>query len=412
LGYRILTIAPTSFFSDYGCHVRILEEAWALEKLGNKVTIFTYHNGNDVPGIDIRRSLDVPWKKGVEVGSSRHKLYFDAMLGYKVLRSMRRIQPDIIHGHIHEGAFIGETAGVLSGVPVVFDFQGSLAAEMVDHNFLNPNGAVYRPVKWLERRINMSAHRIITSSHNAAEMLVREFHVPAGRVRTVPDCVSTDRFHPLRDEGSVARIAGLKNWLKIPAGRKVVVYLGILAKYQGTDILLEAARILLNRGLDVHFLIMGFPGVDRYRKMAADLGLAANVVFPGRIPYVDAPLYLALGNVAVSPKMSTTEASGKISNYMAMEMPVVAFDYEVAREIMGDAGIYAEMGNALSLADCLERALVDEEYAARTSKALRERAERELSWGQAAQQIMEVYAEAIESSKRRFPFLPIPTSLL
>ena len=26
---RILSVAPTSFFNDYGCHVRILEEARA-----------------------------------------------------------------------------------------------------------------------------------------------------------------------------------------------------------------------------------------------------------------------------------------------------------------------------------------------------------------------------------------------
>ena len=32
-------IAPTSFFADYGCHVRILEEARVLRKLGHEITI-------------------------------------------------------------------------------------------------------------------------------------------------------------------------------------------------------------------------------------------------------------------------------------------------------------------------------------------------------------------------------------
>jgi len=39
--FRILKIAPTAFFGDYGCHVRIMEETLALEKLGSKVTICT-----------------------------------------------------------------------------------------------------------------------------------------------------------------------------------------------------------------------------------------------------------------------------------------------------------------------------------------------------------------------------------
>ena len=45
---RVLMIAPTSFFADYGCHVRILEEARALQAAGHAVTIATYHNGGPV----------------------------------------------------------------------------------------------------------------------------------------------------------------------------------------------------------------------------------------------------------------------------------------------------------------------------------------------------------------------------
>src|SRR4051812_16144715 len=74
---RILMIAPTSFFADYGCHVRILEETRILQKLGHQVTIVTYHNGKGVADIDIRRTLPIPWRRHYEVGSSRHKLVFD-----------------------------------------------------------------------------------------------------------------------------------------------------------------------------------------------------------------------------------------------------------------------------------------------------------------------------------------------
>ena len=42
---NVLMVAPTSFFSSYGCHVRIAEEADALRWLGHRVTVVTYHNG-------------------------------------------------------------------------------------------------------------------------------------------------------------------------------------------------------------------------------------------------------------------------------------------------------------------------------------------------------------------------------
>ena len=56
-------IAPTSFFADYGGHIRILEEARALQKLGHRLTITTYHNGDDLPGLDIYRSLLVLFRR-------------------------------------------------------------------------------------------------------------------------------------------------------------------------------------------------------------------------------------------------------------------------------------------------------------------------------------------------------------
>ncbi len=47
------------------------------QKLGHQVTIVTYRNGNDVPGLNIERTLPIPWRSHYEVGSSRHKVVFD-----------------------------------------------------------------------------------------------------------------------------------------------------------------------------------------------------------------------------------------------------------------------------------------------------------------------------------------------
>jgi len=129
-------IAPTSFFADYGCHVRILEEALILQKMGHEITICTYHNGQDVEGLDIERALSIPWRREYEVGSSRHKVAFDLLLFMKSLSVALRKKPDIIHTHLHEGAFIGYPISLLLRIPLIFDFQGSLTSEMIDHHFL------------------------------------------------------------------------------------------------------------------------------------------------------------------------------------------------------------------------------------------------------------------------------------
>ena len=99
---RILSLAPTSFFNDYGCHVRILEEARALKARGHEVTILTYYKGHNVPDVPIIRTMPTPWHRDYEVGSSRHKFAFDVLLSIRLLRVLARNRFDIIHAHLHE----------------------------------------------------------------------------------------------------------------------------------------------------------------------------------------------------------------------------------------------------------------------------------------------------------------------
>ena len=176
-------IAPTSFFSDYGGHIRILEETRALQARGVQVAIVTYYKGNDVPGLDIRRTAPLPWHTDYEVGSSRHKIAFDVYLAMKAAAEARRFRPDVVHGHMHEGALIGGALARAIGVPLVFDFQGSLTAEMVDHHFLNPQGALYPWAYRLETAITRRLpDAILTSTGLAATLLRDEFGVPAARI--------------------------------------------------------------------------------------------------------------------------------------------------------------------------------------------------------------------------------------
>jgi len=396
LRHTILMIAPTSFFADYGCHIRIWQEAKALQTLGHRVVISTYHNGDDMPGFEIRRSWDVPWIKRAMVGSSRHKIYLDAALSYRAFEVGLRIRPTIIHAHLHEGALIGAVLKRIVRAPLVFDFQGSMTSEMIDHHFLSgKDSRLYQPLRHLEYWINKQADALITSSDNAAQMLRREFGFPVDRLYTVVDGINTDRFRPIAQTPEWrAEQQRLRAEMGIPAGRKVVVYLGVLAPYQGINVLMEAAQKIVPAMPNVHFLIMGYPGVDSYGNLAKALGVADHVSLPGRIMYKDTHAYLALGDVAVAPKMSETEGSGKIPQYMAMGLPVVTFDTPVSREYLGDLGIYAQFGSADDLAMKLRLALEQHEWAQRLGRLGREQAVRQLSSDQAGPEIEAIYTAA------------------
>jgi glycosyltransferase involved in cell wall biosynthesis len=144
---------------------------------------------------------------------------------------------------------------------------------------------------------------------------------------------------------------------------------------------------------DIHFLIMGFPAVEHYQEMARQLGLTGHVTFTGKIPYSQARDHLALGDMAVAPKLSASEGSGKILNYMAMGLPTVAFETPVSQEYLGSEGIYARPGDPLSLAQALLRGLSDPANAPGGARrqALRQRALAEYPWERAAETILRAY---------------------
>jgi len=404
---KILMVAPTSFFGDYGCHVRILEETLALQKLGHRVRIVTYPRGRDLPDVDIERTMPIPWRVNYEVGSSRHKLGLDVLLTSRVLRATRRFQPDIIHGHLHEGALMGWLAAKIFRKPLVFDFQGSLTGEMVDHHFLNPRGIFYKPLRALEAWIDRQPSYIFTSAAYQRQLLVDAYGIPPKKILHIPDAVNPDWFRPWSDDER-AEFRAKKFQLKcetlgIPAERPVVVYLGLLAAYQGVGHLLQAAHQLLQRGADAHFVIMGYPGADAYIQRAREMGIAARVAFPGRIPYQDIAQWLAVGDIAVAPKLSQSEGNGKILNYMASGLPIVAFDNPVARDYLGADGVYAPSGDTDALARGIAALLADPVAAKALGKQLRARAIEKFSWDASARKIEAAYDALRDRQKHSAP---------
>ncbi len=392
--YNILMLAPTMFFADYGCHVRILEEAVVLRQLGHHVTILAYPNGRDIWGIDVRRSWGVPFNYRIEVGSSRHKIYLDVLMGIKAIFLALKLKPDIIHGHLHEGGLMGWLLSKLTGAPLIFDFQGSLTSEMLDHSFLTKDSFFFKLIHRLEKKIDRMGDAIFTSSEHGAALLRTEFDIPAGRIHPTPDCVNPDTFSP--DNFSAADIAAFKQKLHLPENKKILVYVGLLTRYQGVDLMLEALQKLSLHRDDFHLLLMGFPAVEHYKQLARSLQVHTRVTFTGKIRYETLAKYLAVGDIALAPKLSNTEGNGKILNYASMALPTVAFKTPVSREYLGHHGIYAPDRSASALAAAIETALdMPAEQRRARGNALRQRIRTRYTWEQVGQQIETVYTAVL-----------------
>jgi glycosyltransferase involved in cell wall biosynthesis len=388
--FNILMIAPTPFFADRGCHKRIYEEARELQRRGNRVVVCTYHIGRDIEGIETERIINIPWYKKLEAGPSWHKFYLDLLLFFKCFGVSLREKPDIFHGHLHEGALIAKVLGWLFRKPMVFDAQGSLTGEMQDHGFLGSKGIRYRFFRWLESLIYRVSDRMIISSNQAYDLLLKNFSINRDKARPIIDGVDIERFKPQHPA------EGLREKWHLPPHKHIVIYIGLLTKYQGAEYLLESLKQLLKLRKDVHFLIIGFP-LQPYKSLAEKEGLQEYMTFVGKIPYDELPKYLSMAEVAISPKISLTEGNGKLYDYMAMGIPSVVFESGVNREILGGLGFYATMSNARAFAERVDRALkLQKEEKEKLKEKLRKRAEQLFSYHMRGKEIVEVYNSLLQ----------------
>ena len=341
---KILMIAPNPFFCDRGFAIRIHDQIEGLSKAGHEVRICAYNTGRDVPGMVIRRIPDLPGYGSEQLGASFSRFYLDAFLFFTSLKEAWTFKPDVVHGHLHEGALMGIVIGKLLGIPVLLDSQGSLTGELKDRGHVT-GGRLLSWIARLEALIDRKAGFIIYSSPVVGKLLVEEFGMPPEKIRLLEDGIDVERFNPSRDTGPVRKRLGL------PEGRTVVVYSGALQEYHGTDCLLNTIRHVVSKTRELHFVIVGYTNLERYRRMAADLGITDCVTFTGRVNFHETPDYLRAADIAVAPKLGGSEANLKLGYYMACGLPVVCFDTEINRKVLGEYAVYVELGNPAALGD-------------------------------------------------------------
>lgn len=382
----VVVVAPTPFFADRGCHVRIYEEVKLLEELGHHPVVCTYHNGRDIAGVATRRIPRIPWYRKLGAGPSYHKPYLDLLLFWTCAKLIREIRPGLIHAHLHEGALIGGILGKLFRIPCIADLQGSLTKELADYDFAGRNRLAYGILGAIEGWINRFPDQIVASSEALRADLVDRFQVPPEQVTVVKDGVGRE-FVDKRNPGS-------REKFRIPEDQQVIVFMGAFSRLQGIEILMEAMPIVLDERSGVSFLVIGFPGEEEYARQMARRGYGDRVVFTGRVNYLDVSQVLAVADLAVSPKISETEGNGKLFNYMACGLPTVVFESPVNREILGDSGIYVQERTPEAFARAILDALAGGAEIRELGERLRARALERSSWKMNREVLEMVYAKA------------------
>lgn len=347
---KILTIAATPFFSDRGCHVRILNGARYLEKFGAEEKICTYFAGDNVDGLDIEKIKKVGWYKRTAPGFSWGKFWLDIKLIFLCRRAIKEFRPDIIHAHMYEGLGVGYVAKRLAmrEVPIVTDVQADLEEEFRNYN--RENYIARHIFVWLSRRLINRCDWLVLSSENVRPHMEKLYR-HKDKITVIRDGIDLDLFRniPRLSKEEQRKIEEIEKWKD---GNKLLVYIGGLSDNKGVGELLENFKELVDKNDDWKLLLGGFGSdEEKYKRFIAENNLGDSVYSVGKVKYFSLPVYLALADAAIDPKNGSTESSGKLVNLMAARLPIICFDNDFNRARLGEKGLYlhafSELGGAL-----------------------------------------------------------------
>lgn len=340
---KILTIAATPYFSDRGCHIRVFLEAKYLQKNGADIFLCTYHLGKNIGDFEIERIGNIPWYKKTSPGFAWGKVWLDLKLLLLCTKEIKRLKPDVIHAHLFEGLAIGYLAKIITwkrNIPILVDLQGELKSEMENYNKRNRLATSF--FVGLSKKLINLADFVVVSSENAYDSYKKIFK-SHGKIKVVKDGVDLDLFKDIKTSGEVwfSEVSSLKKWAEKNESR-VLIYTGGMEDSKGVPRLLDGFIKIKKEGEKRWKLLLFGNGSDRkrYQKMVDDAGLSGEIKFTENTSFFALPTFLKMADVAVDPKRSSTESSGKLMNYMAAKLPVICFDNDFNRNRLGDNGNY------------------------------------------------------------------------
>ena len=162
--------------------------------------------------------------------------------------------------------------------------------------------------------------------------------------------IDTGCYHPV-----ITRNRNIIAGLKIDENKTIIGQVGSLIHRKGIDTLIEASRLLVDRGLEIHIVLVGDgPDAARFTQMVTKLALTDYFTFFGNSDVPDL-FYKHIFDINVLA--SRSEAFGlTIAEGAACGLPCVGADVDGIPEVMRDneTGFLFRTGDPTDLADKLE----------------------------------------------------------
>jgi len=237
----------------------------------------------------------------------------------------------------------------------------------------------------MQLKVAQKFSHIITVSEFTKKDIAKEFSLDENKFRVVHNGINNEFFYPIQNGPRPENSLIVTNSADTPL--------------KGLNFLLEAVAQIRTKQ-PIKLTVIGQPKKDGIiENLVAKLGVSDIVRFTGRIDNEEFADYYAKSTVAVVP--SLYEGFGiPAAEAMACGVPLISTSGGALPEVVGDAGMIVPPADAKALANAITHLLNSPEERKKYAQAGLKRVNSVFSWKKAAEEVVEVYREAIHGHRR------------
>ncbi|MEM7130725.1 MAG: glycosyltransferase family 4 protein [Chloroflexota bacterium] len=296
---------------------------------------------------------------------------------------------DVIHSHNPPDLFVFLALFYkLFGKKYIFDHHDLTPEVYQAKTPLGGNAIVHRVLIEAEKLSCRVADHVIATNESYKKLEIERSGIPESKVTVVRNAPDSSHLQQVAPDPELRQKAS-----------SILCYIGEMAYQDGIDYLLRAfnhLRYKLNRE-DFYCVLLGTGSeLDKLKELATELQLNDHVWFYGWANGPELSLVLSSSDICVDPDPSNPfndrSTMVKMTEYMALGKPIVAFDLPEHRFTAQGAAIYVKDNNEFEFAQAIERLMDSPELRNQMGMLGRERIETKLSWKQSSANLLDVYS--------------------
>ena len=305
-----------------GVSTSILMLEHALTKLGHEVFIITVSdNKKDYTLENNGHILRLPSVNLVNC----YDYKMTSVYPIKAVNMIKKMNLDVIHSNVEftVGIFARVVSEQLS-IPLVHTYHTNW--EDYTH-YITKNKKILDDIckKLLKYLMVFFEDKTVTElivPSNKIYNLFKDKYKFTKNIHIIQTGIETSKFY--KENFNQKDINSLKKKLGIKKKDFVVMTVSRLAKEKSVDRIINNHKELVKKYLNMKLLIVGDgPDIDKLKDEAKSLGVSDSVIFTGKVPLNDIPIYYQLGNIFVTASKSETQGL-TVVEAISSSLPVVA----------------------------------------------------------------------------------------